>query len=352
MSIPARCIVLVGIAALAMACTGPMAALHVLPHTPRPPISLCDAGTPCDSTITATFLGVGGMVFRSNGIALMTAPSFTHPRLLRVFFGFPIRADTALIDERMAQVDTANIAGILVGHSHYDHLLDVPYVARHWLPNAKVYGTPATKHVLHGDREIGDARVIALEPEQWHYIGGNQTKPARMRIMALRSDHAPNFWIFTIAPWRHVTNDYNGLPGNAWRWPIGEVYAYIIDVIRPDSTPAFRIFYQDAASSPEYAQLPPLPPRDQRRVDLAVLAAGNFKQAKHYPTATLGADNPRYALIGHWENFFRSPDDALGVIPFTDTKELERRMFGGTDSPWSALMPLDQLTFRYAFGAR
>ena len=338
-----------------VACAGPLPSLHVLPSTIQHDVALCEPGRTCSDTVSVTYLGVDGFLIRSGVSSLLTAPSFSHPGLARTVLGLTVTADTAHTDSLMRRVDTRDVRAILVGHSHYDHLLDVPYIARRVVPDALVVGTPSMRHILAGDRQIPRDHVIALEGRfvgdsahaaDWYYVPEPAGARHRFRVMALESRHAPNVWIFSIAPWL-ARSDYRNLPRSAWGWRRGEVYAYLIDVIRPDSTPSFRIFYHDAAAEPRWTSLPPLPPRDQRRVDLALLCTGNFENVEWYPTALLASMQPRYSLLGHWENFFESTDAPLQVIPFTDTRELERRMRAVAGEGWSSLVPFDSVRFRH-----
>ena len=73
------------------------------------------------------------------GQPVLTGPSFTHRSIFPIVFGFTIRSDTALVDRRLADTPLGDVSAILIGHSHYDHLLDVPYIARSKAPRARVW---------------------------------------------------------------------------------------------------------------------------------------------------------------------------------------------------------------------
>ena len=71
------------------------------------------------------YLGVGGYLLRWQDEALLFAPSFSNPATL----GQPplvVKADNARIDELMPRAD--DVSMLLVGHAHYDHLMDVPRI--------------------------------------------------------------------------------------------------------------------------------------------------------------------------------------------------------------------------------
>jgi beta-lactamase family protein len=312
-------------------------------------VSLCDEDA-CRDSIEVTYLGVSGFVIRTRGSALLTGPSITHRSLVPIVLGLTIRADTALVDRRLAATPLADVAAILIGHSHYDHLLDVPYIARVKAPRAQIIGSATTKHILAGDSvlargarvtSVGDSAGTPSRAGKWIYVDS-----ARFRVMALESSHARNLWLFTWAPGKAERN-YEHLPRSAWGWRMGEVYSYIIDVLDSDSTPRFRIFYQDAASQPEHVMLPRLDGRDRHAVDLAIVCIGNYGKVRGYPDDLIAAQHPRWVILGHWENFFRSPYDSVRVVPRTNTAELAKRLAAAQGERWTTLMPMTTMWFHY-----
>src|SRR5678815_3730267 len=56
---------------------------------------------------------------------------------------------------------------VLVGHTHFDHALDVPAIARRF--GAKVYGSASLRHLmgLHGLAE----RAVVVEPKRDYEVG-------------------------------------------------------------------------------------------------------------------------------------------------------------------------------------
>jgi L-ascorbate metabolism protein UlaG (beta-lactamase superfamily) len=356
---------LVSLLAFAGACTGSVAVLR--PAVAPAPLSLCEgapvvlageargqgaAPSRCRDTVEVTYLGVSGFLIRAGGRTLLTAPSITHPRLSVVVSGWTIRPDTALVDRALDGLSLDSAAAVLVGHAHYDHLLDVPYVARRHAPRATIYGGPTVRRLLQGDsalrvagrvRSVSGAEVgTTTRAGRWIDLPGGG-----IRVMALESSHAPNWLAFTLAP-GGAERDAERLPRSAWGWKLGEPYAWLIDVMAADSTPAFRILFQDAAAEPRYAGLPPFAdPRDRRPVDLAIVAAGNFGKADDYPTAHLQALMPRHVLVGHWEDFFRSPAAPRRAIPLTRTDELARRLDAVVPGRWTTLDVRGRLRIAY-----
>jgi hypothetical protein len=335
-----------------------VAACHP-PLTPLAPtlapgaVNLCEGA--CKDSITVTYLGTSGFVFRGGPLgdsALMTDPTMTHQRLAAVALPFwPVHSDVALIDSLLAHERLDNVSGILIGHSHYDHLLDVPYVARTKATAAVIYGSPTMANILAAVPELrGRTRAIAPDSVgtaaavgRWYPLAGGHA-----RFMALASSHAPNigFLRYTYAN-ATESSPRSELPRTTHGWVEGEVYAYLIDLLDSSGAPVFRIFFQDAAAEPEYSVLPPLASQDQRAVDVAIICAGNFGNAQDYPSALLRNIRPKHVIVSHWEDFFEHAYPPIKGISFTDTKLLESRLRIVVGDRWVTPEPMARITYRY-----
>jgi len=344
----------------------------------RPPVTITTAlqsgpqGLGCEAADcgdparvgAVTFLGVAGLLIEHQGHVLLTAPFFSNPsfgqvrpRITRLLRSTPrISADTNAI-ERLLPRSADRATAILVGHGHYDHLMDVPYIATHRATGAKIYGGPSVRHMLMGDstlRSNGGQRVIAISlaaagsPQRqgvWYYA-----EDSAYRFMALVAGHAPNYrawkqiYTFTIGT---VDSDLDSLPHTAAEWKLGEPYAYIIDVLSDRSRgPVFRIYFQDAPSEPPLG-FPPIALLAERPIDLAVLCAATSSNVPNTPDSLLAVLKPLHVIVGHWEDFFRSQTLPIQLSPGTDLeaflKSLRRSLPPSTD--W--VMPLPQSTFRF-----
>jgi L-ascorbate metabolism protein UlaG (beta-lactamase superfamily) len=311
--------------------------------------------------VTFTYLGVGGFIIRAGDESLMTAPSFSHPSLPAIATPtWPIHSDSAAVDRALhrflgAELEPlAHVRAILVGHSHYDHLMDVPLIARRYLPDVPIYGTLTTKRILMGDSSIRahPGRIDSLAPADsaiataWRVGRWNYTPSRRFRFMAVRSSHAPNWWFITVAPC-HAHHDRTSLPRTAWGWCVGEPVSYIIDILDAAQRPVFRIFYQDAATRPLDVVLPPFAGDDQHAIDVAIVCAGNFKKVAEYPTLLLAALRPKYVILGHWEDFFHDPENAPTPVRLTDTNELATRLDELGAGHWMTLVPGGRVRAEY-----
>ena len=93
-------------------------------------------------TLNIQYLGVGGHRIEYGDAVLLTGPSFTNPSFFLTGPFMPLRSNHKKIDKFMPESSNAQI--MLVGHAHYDHLLDVPYVMQQHAPKAHLYGSQTT----------------------------------------------------------------------------------------------------------------------------------------------------------------------------------------------------------------
>lgn len=282
------------------------------------------AASPEDELVSIRYLGSAGLAIRSGGDSILTAPFFSNPGLLRVLF-LPIAPDPGRLPDDVEGI-TRDARAILVGHSHYDHLMDVPLVAERMPGGGIVYASETAAHILAG-ADLGGARVVAVNdaagspqrPGRWIQIPGTP-----MRFMAILSGHAPHFAGMRFYDGRY-REDWKELPRFASQWKLGQPFTFVIDILDPaGSAPRFRIFYQDAATDPPEGFPPPLD--DGKEYDLAVLCVASFSQVEDHPGAIVRHIRPRAVLLVHWESFFRSHSKPVRRVPGTNVRRFIRRL--------------------------
>ncbi len=335
-----------------------------------------DPGKDSD-TVQVRFLGVGGFYIRKGDDAILTAPLYSNPKLPELLKK-PIPPNVARID-RFHPKTATDVKAILVGHAHYDHLMDVPYVWQR-TPDAIIYGNRSMKHLLAGYKrdpvqdtgipDIPPGKVIALNKEGANQVdysmckangapeedpdcpqktggaGGWVSVPkSKVRIRALCSQHPAQFLMFHL--WTGCVSDpLKSVPQKADEYLEGETLAYLIDFMDADNrTPLYRIYYQDAATSPTIGQVPPKL-LQEKAVDLALLCVGSFDTVTD-PAHIVANTKPRAVILGHWENFFRPQDKRLKGIPFLDVKRLIRLVKARLPETTEVYLPAPQTLFHF-----
>lgn len=303
-------------------------------------VSPVPCGGACEETVEVRFLGAGGFLVRLGEDAILTGPLFSNPSLPRLLLGQSVRADTARIDDGMARLlpDRRGIRAILTGHSHYDHLMDVPYVAHRYLPGIPVYGNDAMRNLLAWDAALlprlrsvqgraGTHQVLG----QWFYP--KTEGPARtgtradstLRIMAVESEHASHALGIIKLFKRDQTTPRVTPPRTASDWAEGRSHSYVVE-FRDAATLRlrFRLHYEDAIARPPRG----FPPRLEGRYDLALVCGGNYEQVPggQVPSRLLEWLRPRNAVVGHWEDFFHPQGGLVTRIPLFDMSEIYRRV--------------------------
>ena len=323
--------------------------------------SPADCGDPRDQ-VSVTYLGISGILVEHGEHALLTAPFFSNPPLLdwrpgmlRWLVGRPIEPDTAVIEQLLPRsADRASV--ILVGHGHYDHLLDVPYIATHRARSAVVFGGPSIRHMLMGDAVLRSkpGRLVPIPRDSagdakrdgvWYY-----SPDSAFRFMALIANHAPTIkigeWPYTFAQGK-VSADMDTLPKMAADWKLGEPYAFLIDVLSdsPRRT-IFRIYFEDAPSKPPLG-FPSARLLAAGPVDLAVLCAATSANFKATPDSLLRVLKPRSVMVTHWESFFRPALRPKRLSRVTDMHLFVRSLRRSLQPRAGWVMPLPGQTVRF-----
>lgn len=297
-----------------------------------------DAGPP----VEVTYLRTAGVLFRrGTRDVVMTAPFYSNPSIFAVGLERPLAADADLIRRHLPWV--ADAKAILVGHAHYDHLMDVPEVAWKHAPSAVVYGNETAINLLTPVLPATRLHTIKKDAASTHEkLGSWITVPGtRVRFMPLVSEHAPHVLGHKLYTGSVATPR---TPSTACDWKEGQTLAYLIDFLSEDGTRVeYRVHYRDSASNEPYGALPPLPPDQQHQVDLAALCVASFNQVENYPEWVIDRMNPKHVLLAHWESFFRSPDRSLAPVPLLNTKVFAARL-SATKTAWTTLLPNATMT--------
>lgn len=293
---------------------------------------LVDLSPPDADELRLVYLGSGGWIIERGSDVLLTAPLFSNPGLIRTGL-WSIGSDIDLVDRYMSRYDVSAARAILVGHAHYDHLMDVPRVAMEHAPDARIVGSRTVANTLgtwsgmeHRVDEVNDSAANVETVGRWLEYGPG------IRIMALRSHHAAHFDGYTLYQGsrdRPLTEE----PETADAWVDGVSFAFLIDFLDRDGSVAFRLYYQDAVAAPP-AGFAPEQLILERPVDVAILVPATFDQVDWHPEAFVENLRPKRVLLGHWENFFVPIDTPTRSVLFSHIGHFEDRLERVFDGEW------------------
>lgn len=174
-----------------------------------------DAGAP-DSVsarrgLTVTFLGVSTLLFDDGETAILTDGFFTRPGLLSVVTR--IAPDSARIMQTLSRAGITRLAAVIPVHSHYDHAMDAPYVAK-WT-GAELVGSSSTANIGRGAGLSADRIRVPAIGETIHY--------GRFSVTLLRSEHVPSPFLMPGEISSPLTP-----PARTKDYRLGECYSLIV----------------------------------------------------------------------------------------------------------------------------
>lgn len=347
--------------------TGDPAPLRPVAAAQIKSVGPCATTATCRDSVDIVAMGVSGFLFipwRDSTQVVMTPPSYTNPTLWWTVFGnwlFGSSPNDARIARRLRDLPAAGpdrlsrVRAVLVGHGHYDHIMDLPPLAR-YLPNAVVYGSRSVVNTLNA---VPDFRGTAEAPPRLVSVdslaGITAEQPGHsvsigdaVRVRAIAWEHAPNFGSHVIARGT-VESASTSLPRGLFGWKLGRVYAYAIDLLDRDGRVGSRIVVHDAGASPAVVRraVDVIGTMPQANTTVVVLTAANFDQEPSYPDILLASLAPQHVLLGHWEDFFRSPEKSERVVRGIHGQQLVDLVQRYQGDQWTALRAGATLRVRY-----
>ncbi len=261
---------------------------------------------PGGGLVSVRWLGTAGYELRCDGVTLLIDPYLTRAGYRRVFAG-SLRSDRAIVDREIASADA-----ILVSHSHFDHVLDVPYIAAR--TGAVVYGSRSTANLMAAAGHPAE-RVVTFENDR---ISELEVGP--FRIEAVPSQHSP-FALGRIPyPGDIPCTCELPMPGRGYR--CGDVFNFAVRV-------AGRSFYHLGSAG----LVDDLIPVGRDGVDVLLLCIAARFATPDFVPRVLRATRPRVVMPMHYDNFLRPLDRTMQLLPRTkfgqlidDVERFDRQM--------------------------
>ncbi|MEV5771157.1 MBL fold metallo-hydrolase [Streptomyces antimycoticus] len=278
-----------GAAVPAVLPTAAQAATGTAPSAPRP----SDAKT---SNATFQWLGTSGWrIDIGGGRTILFDPYLSRfeTGLFKKSFNpkTPLTTDGTTIDRHRGSPEL-----ILVSHSHWDHLNDVPYIAAA-APEARIVGTETTYHLL---RALGvdKARIAVVR-------GGEVLDFDGLVVEAVSSRHSRNDSYSYFAP--GTLTGPPPRPQTVSDLPEGDTLAFHLTL--PDGLSAFLMGASDF-SERDAAGLRP---------DVAMIATPSTPATHRYAPRLLKAlGHPATVVPVHWDNFELPLDEGAHRDPTID----------------------------------
>jgi hypothetical protein len=280
----------------------------------RPP---CEPGGRPDTTanhLLVRYLGSGGLYIEWQGAAILAAPFFSNYDVAHVMLG-EVDWDEDAIRRGLEGLRMDRVAAVLVGHSHYDHLADLPPILLDHAPQARVYVNHSGANMLAAFEPLRE-RLFDLQRHEGEWLDLIDAAGRRVpiRVLPLHSGHIDQVRGYHYAG-GDVDQEWESWEDKELRdMKEGDPFVFLIDLLADDGESiAYRIHYQDSVSEPPNGFVPS-ELIDAREVDLAVVCMPPFWLVERYPEGILENTRARHALVIHYEDFFRSLESRVRFV--------------------------------------
>lgn len=228
------------------------------------------------------WLGTAGFRLTYAGTTVLIDPYLSRVPLGSVLRRVPLRSDPLTVDRLVGHVDA-----VLVGHSHFDHAVDVAYLARRH--DCAVYGSSSVRNLL-GLHGLAD-RAVEVEPGAVYEIG-----PFTVRFTP--SVHSRLLLGLAIPSGGELTCDsLDHLGAGSFR--CGQVWGITIEVA---GTTLYHLGSADLLDDEVSAS----------HVDVLLCGIAGRLYSDRFTERVLKAVDPSLVVAHHHDDFFRPVDGPMG----------------------------------------
>ncbi|MTI03209.1 MBL fold metallo-hydrolase [Roseibium sp. RKSG952] len=208
--------------------------------------------------------------------------------------------NVAAISNRVQRPEIARAKAIFVGHTHYDHSLDVSDFAN--LLQVPIYGSPSMKRILKAHRNSQDLEFIVQKEFQTYHIQGG------FKVTVLPGAHGQPpacLGSLCIDPLEEVVADQFNLPAAVNDFGLGEVVTFLVEHKQGNV-----LHIGTAAIVPKsFDHL-------KGRVDVVILSL--VGRNERYIYEVLDTVEPRFVVPIHYDNLFKPIEDGVHVVKVAD----------------------------------
>lgn len=236
--------------------------------------------------LEVSWLGVSGYRLRYQGSALFLDPYVSRAPLRDVLLRRPLLPDPTLVD-RYLDAGGDEVAGVLVGHTHFDHAVDAPALARRY--RCRAYGSASLGRLMriHGLGEL----AVEVEPFRRYELGP-------FVVSFTPSRHSRLLFGRKVPMAGELTCEHlDGLRTGAYR--CGDVYGIRIEVA------GVSFYHQGSADLVDEALA-------HDPVDVFLAGVAGRSVTPRYWERVLPKLDPRVVVPTHYDDFFKPLGGAEG----------------------------------------
>lgn len=238
--------------------------------------------------LTLRWLGTAGHVISTGSTTVVVDPFVTRPGLRALLS--PLRPDLGAIDRWLP----ARVDAVLLGHSHYDHLLDAPSLAR--ARGALVVGTPTTAAFARAAGVDAD-RIVVVPPE------GRTLTVGDITVRFVPSLH--NRLVAGRVPLSGEVREPPSLPVRALRYRMGGAFGIQLEA-------GGLTLYHNGSADLVDAELA------GHRADVLLVGLAGRGATRDYLARLIGLLAPTVVVPTHHDAFFAPLEEGERLLPGID----------------------------------
>ncbi len=274
---------------------------------------LARVGVPWPRGLDVEWLGTAGYRLTYEGSTLLVDPYLSRVPLRATLSRCPARVEPGLHERYLPAAVVGDVVGILVGHTHFDHAIDVPALCARF--DTTAYGSRSLAQLarLHGQTSV------IVEPRQRFELGP-------FTVTFFPSLHSKLLLGLRVPYDGALTCDHlEGLCPSAYR--CGEIYGIRVEVA------GFTLYHQGSANLVDDAV-----PSGGVDVFLAGIAGRSFTE--RYWDRILRRLDPSYLVAGHYDDFFRPLSAPVGFTTNVNLSALPEEIAAVSRDVTVATLPL------------
>jgi L-ascorbate metabolism protein UlaG (beta-lactamase superfamily) len=252
------------------------------------------------TAVRVQWLGTAGFAIEHAGCVLLIDPYLTRASLARCV-ATRLKPDLAAIERHVPRADA-----IVLGHTHFDHALDVPAIARR--TGARVFGSRSTAALCLGFGVPAD-RVDVVERASGDAPVEREVGPFSLRFVP----SAHSRLVLGRVPFPGDIADCGDVPMRAEAYRCGAVFGVEVRV-------AGRTLYH--MGSAELVDASP----GASHVDLLLMCVAGWTTGRHVPERVAARFAPGAVLLSHWDDFLRPLGARTRPLPAMQLPRLVERL--------------------------
>jgi L-ascorbate metabolism protein UlaG (beta-lactamase superfamily) len=265
--------------------------------------------------VRVRWLGTAGFAIEHAGHVLLLDPYVTRASLASCV-ALPLRPNVEAIARHVPRADA-----IVLGHTHFDHALDVPEIALR--TGARVFGSRSAAALCRA-KGVAAERVEVVEDT----TGSSVPVEREVGPFALRFvPSAHSKFLFGRVPAPGDIADCDDVPMRVNGYKCGAVFGVEIRV-------AGRTLYHVGSADLIDANV------RVKHVDLLLLCVAGWTTTPEYPERVAHRFAPGAILLSHWDNFLRPIERPARALPAMQLPRLVDRLSSAARGVKIGTLPL------------